>query len=130
MTLLEMAPFSVEVAIIYGNLISHSISPLSSNCSPSAADDRITIRWAESVLYGPDGAPSSDPRFTFTYDPRVHDRDDFWREEGAASYPQYPPTRPVEPYYGREPGSRIIMGLHAYLHKDSMKIFSYLLARH
>ena len=86
----------------------------------AAADDRITIRWAESVLYGPGGAPSSDPRFTFTYDPRVHDRDDFWREEGAASYPQYPPTRPVEPYFGREPGFR----MHICLILDCMNIFS------
>ena len=89
-----------------------------SNCS--AVDDRVEIRWAESVLYGPGGTPSSDPRFTFTYDPRVHDRDEFWREGATSRNPEYPtrnpmyptrnpeyPTPPVEPY-GREPGSQTL----------------------
>ena len=63
-----------------------------------AIDDRIVIRWAESVLYGPEGAPSSDPRFTFTYDARVHDRAEFWREEddGYSRNPESSP--PIEPY--------------------------------
>ena len=85
-----------------------------------ATDDRIIIRWAESILYGPEGAPSSDPRFTFAYDARVHDRAEFWREdeeeeEGYSRNPESSP--PIEPYE-RGSGFHIITlrgGIHYWV---------------
>ena len=70
------------------------------------ADGAIEIAWRSAALYDSTGQVVNDPRHTFTYNPAIHGRDDFWGGRGGGSAADaYTTTAgtPVEPY--EQPGT-------------------------